>query len=151
MSLFFSRTLFSAKRLSSSSRSSYRAGEDVVDVGLGVVAFAAAGPFGGRAALYVARVSAGGYALAQAGVRLQQHYPGARLRARSHFCLASVNTHWFEPLEHSVEQSRLAYRWAVEAGDTEQTLAERVQTRALIPDLDVLWCPHAAGPPSGSG
>ncbi len=60
-----------------------------------------------------------GYALALAGVRLDVHYPSARLRARSNFCLSSVNTHWFEPLERSVEQARLAYRWAVEAGDTE--------------------------------
>ena len=81
-----------------------------------------------------------GYALAQAGVRLGVHYPSARLRARSNFCLSGTNTHWFEPLERSVEQARLAYRWAVEAGDTECTaMAPFIGLLALIDtaaDLD---------------
>ncbi|HSW03771.1 ATP-binding protein [Aquabacterium sp.] len=75
-----------------------------------------------------------GYALAHAGLRLQQHYPSARLRARSHFCLAGVNTHWFEPLERCVEHTRLAYRWAVEAGDTE--CASMAQFIGMAPALD---------------
>jgi PAS domain S-box-containing protein len=80
-----------------------------------------------------------GYALAQAGLRLGVHYPSARLHARSNFCLASVNTHWFEPLEHSVEQARLAYRWAVEAGDTEcASMARFMNLMALIDSADHL-------------
>jgi PAS domain S-box-containing protein len=75
-----------------------------------------------------------GYVLAQAGVRLGVHYPSARLRARSNFCLSSVNTHWFEPLERSVEQARLAYRWAVEAGDTE--CASMAQFMSLLTLID---------------
>jgi PAS domain S-box-containing protein len=75
-----------------------------------------------------------GYAFAQAGLKLQAHYPSARLRARSHFCLASTNTHWFEPIERSVEHARLAYRWAIEAGDTE--CASMAQLMALAPALD---------------
>jgi len=80
-----------------------------------------------------------GYALAQAGVRLGVHYPSARLRARSNFCLSSVNTHWFEPLERSVEQARLAYRWAVEAGDTEcASMAQFMSLLTLIDTADDL-------------
>ncbi len=75
-----------------------------------------------------------GYALAQAGLRLQQHYPSARLRARSYYCLAGVNTCWFEPLEHCVEQARLAYRWALEAGDTE--CASMAHFLSLPPVID---------------
>jgi len=77
-----------------------------------------------------------GYALAQAGLRLQRHYPSARLRARSYFCLATANTCWFEPLARCIEQSRLAYRWAVEAGDTE--CASMAQFMSLPPAVDAI-------------
>jgi signal transduction histidine kinase/CheY-like chemotaxis protein/predicted Ser/Thr protein kinase len=75
-----------------------------------------------------------GYALAQAGLRMGVHYPSARLRARSYFCLASVNTPWFEPLERAVEQTRLAYRHAVEGGDTECTSMAGFVAAPLILD-----------------
>ncbi len=83
-----------------------------------------------------------GYALAHAGLRMARHYPSARLQARSHFCLAGVNTHWFEPLEQAVEHARLAYRWAIEAGDTECTsMARFIGMPALVdttPELDAV-------------
>jgi signal transduction histidine kinase/predicted ATPase/CheY-like chemotaxis protein/predicted Ser/Thr protein kinase len=83
-----------------------------------------------------------GYALAHAGWRMIRHYPSARLQARSHLCLGVFNTHWFEPLEQSVEHTRLSYRWAVEAGDTECQSLARLNSVLMIldtaPELDAV-------------